>query len=64
MKHEKMHRINLNVPQWAFIALERVAHDREWTVSHVVRSLCLGSIVAWERESWERDDREYLESHE
>lgn len=64
MKHGKMQRITLFVPHWAFIELERVAHDREWTLSHVVRSLCLGSIAAWERESWERDDREYSESYE
>lgn len=64
MKHEKMHRISVYVPDWAFIELERVAHDREWTVSHVVRSLCLGSIAAWELESWERDVREYSESYE
>lgn len=61
---EKMHRINLSVPDWAFIELERVAHDREWSVSHVVRSLCLGSIAAWERESWEADDRLYSDAHE
>lgn len=64
MKHVKMQRIALYVPDWAFIELERVAHDREWSLSHVVRSLCLGSIAAWERESWERDDREYSESFE
>lgn len=62
MKPEKMQRISVYVPDWAFIELERVAHDREWSISHVVRSLCLGSIAAWERESWERDDREYSES--
>lgn len=53
MKHEKMQRISVYVPDWAFIELERVAHDREWTISHVVRSLCLGSIDAWEREAYE-----------
>lgn len=59
MKHEKMQRISVYVPDWAFIELERVANDREWTLSHVVRSLCLGSIAAWER-----DDLEYSESYE
>lgn len=58
MKHEKMHRINLNVPEWAFIALQRVAYNREWSVSHLVRSLCLGFIAAWDCESKERDDCE------
>lgn len=61
---DKMHRIAVNVPDWAFIALQRVAHDREWSISHLVRSLCLGSIAAWERDSWECDDREYSEAHE
>lgn len=59
MRNDKMHRIAVYVPDWAFIALQRVAHDREWTVSHLVRFLVLGSIAAWERESWERDDCEY-----
>lgn len=59
MKREKMRHISLNVPEWAFLALQRVAHNREWSVSHLVRSLCLGYIAAWDSESWERDDREY-----
>ena len=54
MRNDKMHRIAVYVPDWAFVALQRVAHDREWTVSHLVRFLVLGSIAAWER-----DDREY-----
>ena len=53
MKHEKMHRINLYVPEWSFIELQRVAFDREWTVSHLVRFLVLGAIDAWEREAYE-----------
>ena len=59
MKHEKMHRITLNVPEWAFLAFHRVAHNREWSVSHLVRSLCLGYIAAWDCDSWERGNCEY-----
>lgn len=58
MKREKMRRIVVCVPDWAFASLDRVAHDREWSISHLVRFLVLGSIAAWERDSWERDDGE------
>ena len=60
----KMVSISFRVPDWAFVALQRVAHDREWSISHLVRFLVLGSIAAWERESWEHDDRLYSEAHE
>ena len=59
----KVVRINVSVPDWAFVELQRVAHDREWSISHLVRFLVLGSIAAWERESWEHDDRLYSEVH-
>ena len=60
----KMVRINVSIPDWAFIELHSVAHDREWSISHLVRFLVLGSLAAWERESWEHDDRLYSEAHE
>ena len=60
----KMVSISVRVPDWAFVALQRVAHDREWSISHLVRFLVLGSIAAWERKSWEHDDRLYSEAHE
>lgn len=60
----KMFSISVRVPDWAFVVLQRVAHDREWSISHVVRFLVLGSIAAWERESWVNDDRLYSEAHE
>lgn len=60
----KVVRINVSVPDWAFVDLQRVAHDREWSISHLVRFLVLGSIAAWERESWEHDDRLYSEDYD
>ena len=60
----KMVRISVSIPDWAFIKLESVAHDREWSISHLVRYLVLGCIAAWERVSWEHDDRLYSEAHE
>ena len=60
----RMVRIIFSIPDWVFVALQRVAHDREWSISHLVRFLVLGSIAAWERESWEHDDRLYSEAHE
>lgn len=60
----KMVRINVSIPDCAFVALQRVAHDREWSISHLVRFLVLGSIDAWERESWEHDDFLYSDAHE
>lgn len=50
----KMVRITVSIPDWAFFELESVAHDREWSISHLVRFLVLGSIAAWEH-----DDRLY-----
>lgn len=60
----KMVSISVRVPDWAFVALQRVAYDREWSISLLVRFLFLGSIAAWERESWYNDDRFYSEAHE
>lgn len=60
----KMVRINFSVPDCAFVALQRVAHDREWSISHLVRFLVLGSISAWERESLEHCDCLYSEAYE
>lgn len=60
----KMVSIYVRVPDWAFVALQRVAHDREWSISHLVRFLVLGSIAAWERDSWDHDDCLYPEVHE
>lgn len=54
----KMVRISVSIPDWAFIELESVAHDREWSISHLVRFLVLGSFAAWEH------DRLYSEAHE
>lgn len=59
-----MVRINVFIPDWALVVLQRVAHDREWTISHLVRFLIFGSIAAWERESWEHDDSLYSVAHE
>lgn len=53
MKHEKMHRINLNVPQWVYVELEQVANEREWTISHLVRFILCDCVDAWEREAYE-----------
>ena len=53
MKHEKMRRINVNIPEWAFEELKHVAWDREWSISHVVRFLVCGSIEAWEHDAYE-----------
>lgn len=55
----KMVRINVFIPDWAFLELESVGHDREWSISHLVRFLVLGSFAAWEH-----DDRLYSEAHE
>lgn len=60
----KVVRISVSIPDWAFIELESVAHDREWSISHLVRFLVLGSIAAWERESWKHADCLYSEAHE
>lgn len=60
----KMVCIKVYIPDWAFVALQRVAHEREWTISHLVRFLVLGSIAAWERESWQLDDCFYSVAHE
>lgn len=60
----KMVRINVSVPDWAFVELQRYAHNREWSISHFVRFLVLGSISAWERESWEYDDCLYSEDYD
>lgn len=63
MKNKMVH-VHFLIPDWAFVSLQRVAHDREWSISHLVRFLVLGSIAAWERESWEHDDRLYSDAHE
>lgn len=63
MKNKMVH-INVSIPDWAFIELQRVAHDREWSISHLVRFLVLGSIDAWERVSCEHVDRFYSVAHE
>lgn len=55
----KMVRISVSIPDWAFLELESVAHDREWSISHLVRFLVLGSFAAWEH-----DDRLYSEFYE
>lgn len=60
----KMVSISVRVPDWAFVALQRVAYDQEWSISHLVRFLVLGSIAAWEPESWEYDDCLYSVAHE
>lgn len=60
----KMISISVRVPDWAFVALQRKAHELEWSISHVVRFLVLGSISAWERQSWQHDDSLYSDAHE
>lgn len=61
---EKTHCVSVYLPDWVFKTLQDVARDREWSISHLVRFLILGSVAAWERESWERDDRLYSEAYE
>lgn len=53
MIHEKLHRIVVHIPEWAFDEIKHVAWDREWSISHVVRYLVCGSVEAWEREAYE-----------
>lgn len=60
----KMISISVRVPDWALVALQGVAHDREWSISHVVRFLVLSSIAAWERQSWQHHDCLYSDAHE
>lgn len=55
MKREKMQRIVVIVPTWAFIELQRNANEREWTVSHMVRFLVCGCLDAWERQAYEAE---------
>lgn len=61
---KKMIRLTVYVPEWVYEELQAVSIDREWSISHLVRFLVLGSIAAWERESWEHDDCLYSEAHE
>lgn len=61
---KKMIRLAVYVPEFVYEELQAVSIDREWSISHLVRFLVLGSIAAWERESWEHDDRLYSEAHE
>lgn len=55
MKREKMHRIVVAVPTWAFIELQRNAYEREWSISHLVRFLVCGTLDAWERQAYETE---------
>lgn len=55
MKQEKMHRIVVSVPTWAFTELQRNANEREWTISHMVRFLVCGCLDAWERQAYETE---------
>lgn len=55
MKREKMHRIVVAVPTWAFIELRRNANEREWSISHLVRFLVCGCLDAWERQAYETE---------
>ena len=55
MKREKMQRIVVTVPTWAFIELQRNANDREWSISHLVRFLVCGTLDAWERQAYETE---------
>lgn len=55
MKREKMHRIVVAVPTWAFIELQRNANEREWSISHFVRFLVCGCLDAWERQAYETE---------
>lgn len=47
----KMVSISVRVPEWALEKLQRVAWEREWSVSHLVRFLVCGSIEAWEHDA-------------
>lgn len=53
MKQEKMQRVTVSVPTWAFIELQRNANEREWSISHLVRFLVCGTLDAWERQAYE-----------
>ena len=56
MKQEKMQRIVVAVPTWAFIELQRNANEREWSISHLVRFLVCGCLDAWERQAYETEN--------
>lgn len=56
MKREKMHRIVVAVPTWAFFELQRNANEREWSISHLVRFLVCGCLDAWERQAYETEN--------
>lgn len=56
MKREKMHRIVVYVPTWVFIELQRVANEREWPISHLVRFLVYGCLDAWELQVYENEN--------
>ena len=55
MKQEKMQRIVVCVPAWAFTELQRNANEREWSISHLVRFLVCGCLDAWERQAYETE---------
>lgn len=53
MKQEKMKRVTVSVPTWAFIELQRDANEREWSISHLVRFLVCGTLDAWGCQAYE-----------
>lgn len=55
MKRERMQRIVVTVPTWAFIELQRNADEREWSISHLVRFLVCGCLDAWVRQDYETE---------
>ena len=48
---KSMKCITFRVPEWVLEELQRVAWEREWSVSHLVRFLVCGSIEAWEHDA-------------
>ena len=49
---KSMKCITFRAPEWALEKLQRVAWEKEWSVSHLVRFLVLGSIEAWEHDAF------------
>lgn len=46
-------RIAVYIPECAFKELQAVADDREWSISHLVRFLILGTLDSWLRQDLE-----------
>lgn len=53
---KKLVPITVLVPECAFKELQAVANEREWSISHLVRFLILGTLDAWLRQDFESFD--------